>query len=61
VQHSRTRHFKLAWHFLRQLQENNEVLVHFVRTALQDADLLTKALPANAHFSAVGRLGLQLP
>ena len=60
VQHSKTRHFKLAWHFIRQLQEEGEVEVHFVRTALQDADLLTKALPTTQHLSAEGRLGLLL-
>ena len=60
VQHYKTRHFRLSWHFVRQVQEAGEIAVHFVRTALQDADILTKALSVTTHCSAAGRLGLQL-
>lgn len=60
VQHYRTRHFRLAWHFIRQLQEAGEVEVKYVRTALQDADVFTKALTVNKHKEAVERLGLFL-
>jgi len=60
VQHFRTRHFKLTWHFVRQVQEMGDVAVNFVRTAMQDADMLTKALTTNMHLKAVARLGLQL-
>ena len=35
--------------------------VSFVRSALQDADLLTKGLPVAVHLQATGRLGLVLP
>ena len=61
VQHYRTRHFKLAWHFVRQVQEAGEVQVEFVRSNLQDADLLTKALSVANHLQATTRLGLDLP
>jgi len=61
VQHHRTRHFNLSWHFVRQVQEAGEVEVAFVRTALQDADVLTKALAVRVHLQAVGRLGMVLP
>ncbi|NBU34743.1 Ty1/Copia family ribonuclease HI, partial [bacterium] len=57
VQHHRSRHFKLAWHLVRQLQEAGELVVEFVRTALQDADILTKALPVGQHKAALVRLG----
>jgi hypothetical protein len=60
VQHYKTRHFRLSWHFVRQVQEAGEIAVHFVRTALQDADILTKALSVTTHCSAAGRLGLEL-
>ena len=60
VQHYRTRHFKLHWHFVRQVQEAGEVVVSFVRTALQDADFLTKALSVGNHLRAAERLGLKL-
>ena len=60
VQHFKTRHFKLSWHLVRQLQESGEVGVEFVRTALQDADVLTKALPVTQHLASVERLGMKL-
>ena len=60
VQHFKTRHFRLAWHFIRELQAAGEVAVEFVRTALQDADMLTKALAVNQHMAAAARLGLDL-
>ena len=60
VQHYRTRHFKLHWHFVRQVQEAGEVVVSFVRTALQDADVLTKALSVSTHLMAMERLGMEL-
>jgi hypothetical protein len=58
VQQHKTRHYRLAWHFVRQVQEAGEVQVVFIKTALQDADLLTKALPVAAHQAACERLGL---
>lgn len=58
VQQHKTRHYRLAWHFVRQVQEAGEVQVDFVKTALQDADLLTKALPSAVHQAASERLGL---
>ena len=60
VQHFKTRHFKLSKHLIRQLQEAGEVAVEFVRTGMQDADVLTKALTVGQHLTAVRRLGLHL-
>ena len=45
----KTRHFRLSWHFIRQVVEAKEVVVEFVRTALQDANSLTKALTSSVH------------
>ena len=58
VQHHKSRHFKLAWHYVRQLQEAGELEVEYVKTALQDADILTKALSASLHKTACARIGL---
>jgi len=60
VQHHKTRHFRAAWHYVRALQETSEIVVEFVRTALQDAVQLTKALPVAQHRAAMERVGLQL-
>ena len=45
---------------MRQVQEAGEVVVSFVRTALQDADVLTKALSVSTHLMAMERLGMEL-
>lgn len=59
IQHHKTRHFKLSWHFVRQAQEAGEVQVSFVPTNRQDADALTKALSTTLHKSAMERLGME--
>ena len=60
ILHHKSRHFNLHWHFVRQMTEAGVVKVEFVRTAMQDADVLTKALPVRVHGDAVSRLGLDL-
>ena len=60
VHSSKTRHFRLSWHFIRQAQKDREVVVEFVPTALQDADVLTKALSGPSFKQAAARLGMQL-
>ena len=44
IMHQRTKHVKIAWHFIREAVKDGDVQVRFVGTALQDADFLTKAL-----------------
>jgi hypothetical protein len=58
VQHQRTKHVKVTWHFIRQAIKDGDVLVEFVRTASQDADMLTKALDGKRHRDNRERLGL---
>jgi len=60
VHSSKTRHFRLSWHFIRQAQKDREVVVEFVPTAIQDADILTKALSGPSFKQAAARLGMQL-
>nr|GFA62596.1 retrovirus-related Pol polyprotein from transposon TNT 1-94 [Tanacetum cinerariifolium] len=45
VQHSRTKHIDVRYHFIRERVENGIVELFFIRTEYQLADLLTKALP----------------
>jgi hypothetical protein len=58
VLHQRTKHFRVSWHFVRDAVGCGEVRVLYVRTHLQDADLLTKALPGSKHKDNVRRIGL---
>jgi len=58
ILHQRTKHVKVAWHFIREAIKDGDVKVEFVRTALQDADILTKALDGAKHKNNRFRLGL---
>jgi hypothetical protein len=53
------KHLKVAWHFIKQAVEDGDVQVDFVRSAQQDADMLTKALDGPRHRDNRGRVGLQ--
>nr|GEW09132.1 hypothetical protein [Tanacetum cinerariifolium] len=45
VQHSRTKHIDVCYHFIKEKVEKGIVELFFVRTEYQLADLFTKALP----------------
>nr|GEX10620.1 ribonuclease H [Tanacetum cinerariifolium] len=45
VQHSRTKHIDIRYHFIKEKVEKGIVELFFVRTEYQLADLFTKALP----------------
>ena len=45
VDHGRTRHVGLRYHYLRELVKRKEVQLRYIPTELQLADLLTKPLP----------------
>lgn len=44
VFHGRTKHFKVKYYFVREVQRNNEVSLIHCRTDVQLADILTKGL-----------------
>lgn len=52
VQHSKTKHIALRYHFIKDHVEDGNVEVHFVRSADQLADIFTKALP-EASFNLI--------
>ncbi|GJY46987.1 retrovirus-related pol polyprotein from transposon TNT 1-94 [Tanacetum coccineum] len=45
VQHSKTKHIDIRYHFIKEHVEKGTVEIYFVRTEYQLADLFTKALP----------------
>ncbi|GJR77438.1 hypothetical protein Tco_0089803 [Tanacetum coccineum] len=44
VQHSRSKHIDIIYHFIKEQVENGVVELYFVRTEYQLADIFTKAL-----------------
>ncbi|GKB59205.1 hypothetical protein Tco_0915391, partial [Tanacetum coccineum] len=59
VQHSRSKHIDIRYHFIREQVENRVVELYFVETNYQLADILTKALPRERFEFLLPRLGLK--
>ncbi|GJR19466.1 hypothetical protein Tco_0967993 [Tanacetum coccineum] len=57
VQHSRTKHINIRYHFIKEHVENETVEIYFVGTEYQLADLFTKALPKERFEYLVHRIG----
>ena len=45
VFHGRTKHFKIKYHFIREVQKKKEVILVHCKTKDKLVDILTKALP----------------
>nr|GEY35667.1 ribonuclease H [Tanacetum cinerariifolium] len=56
VQHSRTKHIAVRYHFIKEHVEKGTIELYFVKTDYQLADLFTKALPADCFNYFVRRL-----
>nr|GEV19450.1 retrovirus-related Pol polyprotein from transposon TNT 1-94 [Tanacetum cinerariifolium] len=59
VQHSRTKHIDVRYHFIKEKVEKGIVELFFVRTEYQLADLFTKALPEERFKYLVRRLAMR--
>ena len=58
VDHKKTKHIRLAYHYVREMVEEKEIVLRPISTHLQMADIMTKALERNKHEDAVERLSL---
>nr|GEU60840.1 retrovirus-related Pol polyprotein from transposon TNT 1-94 [Tanacetum cinerariifolium] len=58
VQHSRTKHIAVRYHFIKEHVEKGTIELYFVKTDYQLADIFTKALPADRFNYLVRRLGM---
>ncbi|CAH1450223.1 unnamed protein product [Lactuca virosa] len=58
VQHSKTKHIALRYHFIKDHVEDGNVEVHFVRSSDQLADIFTKALPEASFNKILQGLGM---
>nr|ABA98230.2 retrotransposon protein, putative, unclassified [Oryza sativa Japonica Group] len=61
VQHSRTKHIDIRFHFLRDHVEKGDVELQFLDTKLQIADIFTKPLDSNRFAFLRGELGVIHP
>ncbi|GJY44266.1 hypothetical protein Tco_0432479 [Tanacetum coccineum] len=59
VQHSRTKHIDIRYHFIKEQVENGIVELYFVRTEYQLADIFTKPLPRERFNFLIDKLGMK--
>ena len=57
VQHSRTKHIDIRHHFIRELVEQKTLILEYVETTKQIADILTKSLDSVGSDSLRKSLG----
>nr|GEU71804.1 retrovirus-related Pol polyprotein from transposon TNT 1-94 [Tanacetum cinerariifolium] len=58
VQHSRTKHIAVRYHFIKEHVEKGTIELYFFKTDYQLADIFTKALPVDRFSYLVHRLGM---
>nr|GEV22823.1 retrovirus-related Pol polyprotein from transposon TNT 1-94 [Tanacetum cinerariifolium] len=59
VQHSRSKHIDVRYHFIKEQVKNGVVELYIVRTEYQLADIFTKALPRERFHFLVEKLGMK--
>ncbi|GKC68515.1 retrovirus-related pol polyprotein from transposon TNT 1-94 [Tanacetum coccineum] len=59
VQHSRTKHINVCYHFIKKQVERGIVELYFVRTEYQLADMFIKALSQDQFEYLVRRIGMR--
>ncbi|GJU78329.1 retrovirus-related pol polyprotein from transposon TNT 1-94 [Tanacetum coccineum] len=59
VQHSRSKHIDVRYHFIKEQVENGVVELYFVRTEYQLADIFTKAFPRERFNFLIEKLGMK--
>ncbi|GKA96295.1 hypothetical protein Tco_0818390 [Tanacetum coccineum] len=59
VQHSRTKHIDVRYHFIKEHVEKGTIELYFVKTDYQLADLFTKSLSVDRFNYLVRRLGMR--
>nr|GFB06488.1 retrovirus-related Pol polyprotein from transposon TNT 1-94 [Tanacetum cinerariifolium] len=59
IQHSRTKHIDVRYHFIKEKVEKGIIELFFIGTEYQLAGLFTKALPVERFQYRVRRLGMR--
>ncbi|GJV01300.1 hypothetical protein Tco_1334869 [Tanacetum coccineum] len=60
VQHSRSKHIDIIFHFIKEQVENEVVELYFVNTEYQLADIFTKALGRERIEFLINKLGMRI-
>ena len=58
VQHSKTKHIALRYHFIKDHVEDGNIEIHFVKTTEQLADIFTKPLDEKSFVRILAGLGM---
>ena len=61
VFHGRTKHIKIKYHFIREVQQSNEVLLVHCSSENQLADIFTKTLPMERFEALKQKIGVCHP
>nr|GEV51510.1 retrotransposon protein, putative, unclassified [Tanacetum cinerariifolium] len=59
VQHSRSKHIDIRYHFIKEQVENGVIELYFVNTLYQLADLFTKALGRDRIEFLINKMGMR--
>jgi len=59
IQHDKTKHIEIDWHFIKQNLEEKVICFSFVRPEDQLADMLTKAVSNKNFHSSLDKLGIK--
>ncbi|GJW12974.1 hypothetical protein Tco_0017107 [Tanacetum coccineum] len=59
VQHSRSKHIDIRFHFIKEQVKNGVVELYFVNTEYQLADIFTKALGRERIEFLINKLGMR--
>ncbi|GJR12953.1 hypothetical protein Tco_0795605 [Tanacetum coccineum] len=59
VQHSRSKHIDIRYHFIKEQVENGIVKLYFVRTEYQLANIFTKPLPRERFNFLIDKLDMK--
>ncbi|GJV81724.1 retrovirus-related pol polyprotein from transposon TNT 1-94 [Tanacetum coccineum] len=59
VQHSRSKHIDVRYHFIKEQVENRVIELYFVKTEYQLADIFTKALSRERFEFLINKLGMK--
>ena len=57
VQHDRTKHIKIDWHFIKE-KIDGVICTPFIASKLQLADVFTKGLPSNTYSPLIDKLDM---
>ena len=56
INHQRTKHIDIRYHYVRECIYNKSIAVHYIATKYQVADILTKTLPKTTHWFLLSKI-----